>query len=122
MSRVAVHLSSAGFEVLSLCVPGWRADPANVQAVLEKLRKVVNSDLKGCAVVLDLFGNLTFRYKLFDGSTALPVKGVQGYHFPGEVVVCDDSVFGRMIDTILPLLEAVPGLLHVVIPPQPRYP
>lgn len=77
--------------------------------------------ISNTAFVFDLFGNNCSRAKLFDGSTSLPQKGQGGHHLLGEVTVCGEDIFVRLIDTIMPLLEAVAGQPCVVIPPQPRY-
>jgi hypothetical protein len=121
LRRVSVHLTNLGYEVLDLSVPGWKAMPSNVEAVASKLSEVVASGITECAVILDLFGNLSYRYELFDGSTSLPIHMDHGYHLPGEVTVCTDTVFEKLVHTVVPILDAVPGFLRVLIPPQPRY-
>jgi len=105
--------------VVNLCVPGWVSSPNNVADMIEKL-STVNID-KETAIVLDVFGNSTYRYENYDGSVLMPVKMGGGYHLIGDVTVCTDGIFSKQIDTVLPLLEAVPGPVKIVVPPQPRY-
>ena len=58
---------------------------------------------------------------MFDGSTCNPVKGAGGYHIPGEVGVCTDSIFTKLIETVMPLMDAHPDCMKIIVPPQPRY-
>jgi len=119
LNRAGIHFEKQGYTVVNLCVPGWVSSPTNVAEMLEKLSTVtVGNDT---AIVLDVFGNSTFRYENYDGSVLMPVKMGGGYHLIGEVTVCNDNVFSKQIDTVLPLLEAVPGTVKIVVPPQPRY-
>ena len=60
-------------------------------------------------MVLDLFGNSVYRYESYNGSVIVPVKVGGGYHLLGDVKLCSDAIFGKQVDVILPLLEAVKG-------------
>ena len=119
LHRVANNLQQLGWEVTDLTVPGWVATPANVEAMAEKLRQLELE--KDAVVIYDLFGNSVYRFESYDGSVLTPVKMGGGYHLAGEVGVCSDSIFGKQIDTVMPLLEVMDVPYRVVIPPQPRY-
>jgi len=119
LHRVTGHLRQLGWEVEDLCVPGWVATPANVEAMLEKLAQ---QGLDGkTAIIFDVFGNSTFRFENYDGSIFMPIKIGGGYHLAGDVTVCSDTIFAKQIDTVLPLLNTAPESLRIIIPPQPRY-
>jgi hypothetical protein len=57
-------------------------------------------------VVIELFGNSTFRYRQFDDTMALPFKSGHGYHMDGDVGVCDDITFARTLSAVKPVLSA----------------
>ena len=119
LGRTAGRLTEEGYKVIDMCIPGWKIAPENVAEVVGRLRTVpLGSNM---AVILDLFGNSCFRAKLFDGSTTLPIKGNGHFHLPGEVTVCGEDIFARLVDTVGPIFDAVKGRLLVVLPPQPRH-
>jgi len=119
LHRVANNLQQLGWEVLDLTVPGWVATPAKVEEMRERVQQLELD--KDTVVVFDLFGNSVYRFESYDGSVLTPMKVGGGYHLAGDVKVCTDSILGKQVDTVLPLLEAVDVPLTVVIPPQPRY-
>jgi len=119
LKRAAASLSSEGFEVINLSIPGWVVSPTNVSDLCAQIKQLAADS--GTAFVFDLFGNSVTRYERFDGSTALPNKEHGGYHLPGEVQVCTDEIFKKLVETVLPLIDCVPGHFKVIFPPQPRY-
>jgi hypothetical protein len=119
LQRTTAHFTSLGYEVLSYCTPGWLATPSNVAALLQKLESLPVG--RETALVLDLFGNSTCRFVQFDGSSSLPIKTGGGYHLLGDVVVCNEANFDKIVDILNPLLTVLPGLLRIIVPPQPRY-
>jgi len=119
LKRVVSSLENEGFEVMDLCTPGWTVTPPNIQKLLGILQ---NANLsQNCAIVFDLFGNSCFRAALFDGSTIMPIREGGGYHLPGTVEVCTDEIFGKLVELVQPILDAVENRIRLVIPPQPRY-
>ena len=118
LKRVVGVLVSEGYEVVDLCTPGWTITPQNVAELIVRVKPSVGAS--NVAYVLDLFGNSVFRATLFDGTTTMPIKGVGGYHLPGEVGLCSDEVFKKLIETVHPLLESLGGV-GIILPPQPRY-
>jgi hypothetical protein len=119
LKRVIGDLQREGYEVIDLCTPGWTVTPQNVQKLGQILK---NSNLsQNSAFIFDLFGNSCFRATLFDGSTVMPMKEGGGYHLPGNVEVCKDDIFGKLIDIVQPVLDCAESSVRVVIPPQPRY-
>jgi hypothetical protein len=55
-------------------------------------------------VVMDLHSNSTYRFKQFGGTPALPVKDGKKYHFPGDIVLTDDTVFQKITASLAPVL------------------
>jgi hypothetical protein len=45
------------------------------------------------AFVLDLFGNSSVRFELFDGTIALPFKSNSKFHLAGKTVVTSSEIF-----------------------------
>jgi hypothetical protein len=70
-------------------------------------------------IILELFGNSTFRYRQFDGTMALPFKSGHGYHLEGEVGACDDATFVKLCGAIKPVLDAWGTGIKILIPPFP---
>jgi len=119
LKRVAHILREEGYDVVDLCTPGWTVTPENVDALTAQLKQC--NPCQNTAFILDLFGNSCFRATLFDGSTTMPIKGGGCYHLPGSVTVCPDEVFLKLIDTAMPVIEAVKCDVKILIPPLPRY-
>jgi len=119
LNRVGAHLEQSGSTVINLCTPGWMATPPNVTTMIERL-SLTNPD-ENTVVIFDVFGNTTFRYENWDGSVFMPVKSGGGYHLPGTVTVCTDSIFSRQVENVLPLLGSCPDAPRIILPPQPRY-
>ena len=119
LGRVAEALGGEGFEIVDLCSPGWMITPEGVRELVDRIRTMRPGS--NTAIVLDLFGNSSFRATLFDGSTSLPIKGRGGHHLPGDVGVCGDEIFSKLVETCLPIFEATKDNPCLIIPPQPRY-
>jgi hypothetical protein len=120
LGRLSGLLVAKGYEIVNLCIPGWKITPENVELMTAKIKETTLGN--GTAFVFDVFGNSCSRATLFDGSTTLPVKGSGGgYHLPGEVGVCNDQIFGKLVDAVIPVLDVTKGCMRIVIPPQPRY-
>jgi hypothetical protein len=119
LRRTAVHLASQGYEIIDMCTPGWMATPGSIEVLVGKLK--VHAGTENFAIILDLFGNSTYRYELYDGSTSLPYKGGGVHHLAGSVHVCDEKIFAKLIEIAGPLFDLWPDCLRIVVPPQPRY-
>jgi hypothetical protein len=119
LGRCADHLKNLGISVIDLTSPGWIATPDNVSALLEKLNSITcsNSD----RLVLDLYGNLSYRFRQFDGTVSLPYKSDGRYHLAGDVVACPIAVFKKIVESTSPLFTAKKYCSIVVVPPLPRY-
>ena len=76
LNRVVAHLEREGAEVINLCIPGWMATPPNVTTMIERL--ALTKPDESTMIVLDVFGNTTFRYENWDGSVFMPVKSGGG--------------------------------------------
>ncbi len=72
-------------------------------------------------LIMDLYGNLAYRFEQFDGSLSLPFKSNGRYHLAGNIVVCSNTIFKRMLDNTAGVFNAVKNSKLVVIPPLPRY-
>jgi hypothetical protein len=72
---------------------------------------------------MDLHSNTTFQYRQFDRTPALPGKdGSAGrYHFLGDVILTDDTLFKKITDLLSPVLLSAQNKLKILIPPLPRY-
>jgi hypothetical protein len=119
LKKVGPHLEEEGYEVVNLCKGGWMVTPETVAELVKQVKNY--SPTNNTAIVCDFFGNNCTRATLFDGSTTLPTKGQGGYHLQGEISVCSEDIFNRLIDAILPVLDLIAGNLLVILPPQPRY-
>jgi hypothetical protein len=119
LKKLGQYLAEEGFEIVDMCTPGWVITPESVADLEKKLQCI--GPASNTAYVVDVFGNSCSRATLFDGSTTLPIKSHGGYHLPGEVGTCNGVIFGRLIDTVKPILNIVKDKISVIIPPLPRY-
>jgi hypothetical protein len=119
MRRLIPALRLAGYEIIDLSQPSWLATAENIELLANR---IVSLDLGPDSVlIIELFGNSTFRYRQFDDTMALPFKSGHGYHMEGEVGVCDDSTFGRLINAARPVFDACGTGTKIIVPPLPRY-
>jgi hypothetical protein len=119
MRRIVPLLRAAGYIVIDFTQPSWLATPDNLAILADKLNKTDPDE--NTVVVLELFGNSTIRYRQFDGTLALPFKASNGYHLEGEVSVCEDDVFLKLVATTHDILKSVAQCVKIVIPPLPRH-
>jgi hypothetical protein len=119
LRRTIAYLWRLGYDVTDVTKPGRLASAAAVGEVLGQLRGTtvpVNA-----AVVIDMLGNSSSRWEQEDGTLATAVKLGSGYHMPGEVTVCNDETFKKLIGIVAPILSFSAGLSKIVIPPLLRY-
>jgi hypothetical protein len=119
MRRIVPLLRAAGYNVTDFSQSSWLATPENIAILSDKLKKAVPDE--NTTVILELFGNSTYRYRQFDGTMALPFKASNGYHLEGDVGVCDDEIFLKLVGTTKELFDAVPDCVKIVVPPLPRH-
>jgi hypothetical protein len=119
MRRLIPFLKSNGHSVTDLTQSSWLATPDNIDHIIAKLNTI--SPDSSTTVILELYGNSTYRYRQFDGTMALPYKLNNGYHMEGEVGVCDTETFVRLCGTTSGIYEACKDSIKIVIPPLPRY-
>jgi hypothetical protein len=119
MKKIVPLFEAHGLEVVDMTVPGWVVTPGNVAEMVQKVKGV--APCQNTVYILELFGNSCTRVALFDGSTTLPIKGVGGYHLPGEVALCSDGIFFKLFEAVQPLLDAVGDHIRLLVPPLPRY-
>jgi hypothetical protein len=89
-----------GFVVVDLTKPGWIASPENISSLTEKLSGI--SCGRADRIVLDLYGNLSYRFEQFDGTLSLPYKSGGRYHLAGNVVVCPVTIFKKTLENTSP--------------------
>jgi hypothetical protein len=119
LGHCADHLRKLGISVIDLTKPGWIATPDNVSSLLEKLNNIPCYD--GDRLVLDLYGNLSYRFEQFDGTLSLPYKSDGRYHLAGNVVTCPIPVFKKIVESTSPLYTTKSQCSIVVVPPLPRF-
>jgi hypothetical protein len=105
--------------VVDLTIPGWVASEANITCLLQKTAQYWSHFDN--LFVFDLYGNSTFCFEQFDGTQALPFKEGGKYHLAGNVVVCNQQIFRKIIGNTIPLYSGAGDAKCVIIPPLPRY-
>jgi hypothetical protein len=88
-----------GKKVVDLTVPGWITSPENIAALTEQLEKEYCGENE--ILVLDLYGNLSYRFEQFDGTLSLPYKPKGRYLLAGKIVVCPLALSKRHVRTQL---------------------
>jgi hypothetical protein len=119
IGHTADRLRREGFEVVDLSSPGWLATPDNIALLLGKLEKLPcgTSD----TLILDLYGNLSYRFEQFDGSISLPYKSKGRYHLAGNVVTCPLQSFKKVLENTTAVFSAKKDSKMIVIPPLPHF-
>jgi hypothetical protein len=93
LDNCADRLRQQGLDDLDLTTPGWIASPDNIALLEEKLSNVLIG--KKDSVILDLYGNRSYRFEQFDGTQSLPYKTGGRYHLAGDVVACPLNTFKK---------------------------
>jgi hypothetical protein len=119
MKRLIPVLNASGYTVSDLTRASWIATPENISHILECITSL-NLD-PGYTMVMELFGNSTYRYEQFDGTKAMPFKAGNGYHLEGRISVCDEDSFLRMLANVEPIITAGKPDIKLFIPPLPRH-
>jgi hypothetical protein len=119
VKQLIPFLQALGYKVTDLSRPGWLATEDNIKTLIDTM-STLNIE-PGIGIVLDLFGNCSFRYENFDGTQSLPFKEGGKFHMAGPVVTCNDDIFRRITRTLAPVLLSAQKEIKIVIPPLPRY-
>ena len=119
MRQTAPTLRVKGAEVHNITNWGVVTSQQDVSKARNKMLKV--RDGKDVAVVLDLFGNSTYRYEQQDGNLAMPCKVSGKYHLPGKISTLGDRAMNSLISSARPLLELMPKATKVILRPLPRF-
>jgi hypothetical protein len=119
LKRLVPFLHASGITVTDLTVPSWLATPENIEFLLSKL-DTLSLD-PGYTIVLELFGNSTFRFMQFDGTMAMPFKMGRGHHMGGKIGTCDEDSFLRLVSNLDELIKYEGPGIKIFIPPLPRY-
>jgi hypothetical protein len=119
MKRLVPLLLESGYTVTDLTRPSWIATPDNVARITELINTMDLSP--GYTLIMELFGNSTFRYEQFDGTMALPFKTGNVYHMEGRIGVCEEDAFVRLVNNLDALLNVGKPDIKLFVPPLPRY-
>jgi hypothetical protein len=95
------------------------ATPENISEIEEYMNSLGLDP--GFTLIMELFGNSTYRYEQFDGTRALPFKYGSCYHMEGRIGVCDDDSFLKLLNNATPIINAGNPELRIFVPPLPRY-
>jgi hypothetical protein len=113
------RFKTLGLIVVDLTTPGWIASPENILSLTEKLKGLNCSSHD--KIVLDLYGNMSYRFEQFDGTLSLPYKSGGRYHLAGKVVVCPAATFKKTLENTTSLFLAKKNANIIVVPLLPRY-
>jgi hypothetical protein len=116
MGTTVPFLGNTAHTVVDYSLPGWVPTPVNIKNLADKLASTDPDSV----VVLDLLGNVVYRYAQLDGTLAMPFKSEGKYHFEGEIQVCSPSSLKTIFDNLKPALEKQRGHL-TFLPPMPRH-
>ncbi len=119
MYKTSFGLSSDGYVVHDMSIPGWVASPHNVEKMRHKIE--VENLRPDIPCVMDLFSNSVYRFFDYDGTLSMPQKTQSGYHMNGEVTLCDNQSIVKTFDNLKPLLDHFATNPKIFVPPQPRY-
>jgi hypothetical protein len=119
MRRLVPVLLASGFTVTDLTKSSWLATEENIASLIASMSSLLLP--AKFSVILELFSNSSYRYKQFDGSLSLPYKDGTGYHMGGEITICDDDNFLKLLAALEPVLMAAQDHLKVIVPPLQRY-
>jgi hypothetical protein len=108
-----------GAKVIDLTKPGWMVSEKNVESLRSEIAAVVG--MEDTAIIFDLFGNSTYKFKHVDGTLVLPMHMGGGYHLLGDILLDNDRKNGELIELVKPLFSLAKDFLCVIMPPSPRY-
>ncbi len=118
MKSVIPLLDIEKFEIVNPTVPGWVPNTAN----LSQISNTLGSAAPGSIAILDLLGNVSYRFMQCDGTLALPYKMGGKHHFEGEIITLSQSSLVSILGSIKPslfdttchlcLLSPLPRHLH----------
>jgi hypothetical protein len=112
-------LEGMGFSITNLSLPGWVVSEKNISDLIAKLQTV--NIPPGAGILIDLLSNSSYRYEQIDGTLALPSKEGKKYHMAGDITVCSDANFKRILGVLSPILISSQQSVKVILPPMPRY-
>jgi hypothetical protein len=121
MKKIGPLLTDKGIHVTDLTKPGWTPTEANILALAESIRNLPPDFNQ--PVILDVLGNVTYRYEQLDGTMAMPYKVGGKFHLEGKVCVCGNSVLAELIKKLKPVFDAISeiGGFLLFLSPLPRY-
>ena len=59
--------------------------------------------MEDTAIIFDLFGNSTYKFKHVDSTLVLPMHMGGGYHLLGDILLDNDRKNGDLIELVKPL-------------------
>jgi len=121
MKKICPLLTAKGIQVTDLTKSGWTPTEANITALADSIRKLPPDFNQ--PVILDVLGNVTYRYQQLDGTMAMPYKAGGKFHLEGKVCVCGNSTLQELIKKLKPIFDAISeiGGFLLFLSPMPRY-
>ncbi len=119
LKRTIPYLKRLGYTVTDATCPGRVVSAASVSEVANQLRGTTVPN--NAVVVMDMYGNSSWRWEDEDGTLTTSVKIGSSYHLPGLVTCCTDTTFKKLIEITMPIVKDASCLGKVFIPPLPRY-
>jgi len=119
MRRTIAHIKTNGGTVVDLTTQGWVLNARNCSELVDKISAVDKSG--GVVVVLDLFGNTSYRYKQEDDGLGLAVKIEKGWHMLGDVVPTPETTLLEQMKLLDGVWASLQGVKKIVVLPIPRY-
>ncbi len=99
-----------------ITVPGWLPNTANI----DQLAKTLETAEQDSIALLDLLGNVAYRYTQCDGTLALPYKTGGKYHFEGEIRLLSLHTLSCILANLKPALSNAKCTL-ALLAPLPRH-
>jgi hypothetical protein len=110
MKKLVPLLMASGYTVTDLSLASWMATPENISEIEECINSLGLDT--GFTLIMELFGNSTYRYEQFDRTRALPFKYGSCYHMEGRISVCDDESFLKLLSNANPIICRQPGIAN----------
>jgi hypothetical protein len=120
MLQTVCHLRNLGWNTVDCTVKGWIASSYGITQLSHMLK---GQDLSEKPVmVIDLLSNFVHQYTVprqCDDTLSLPYRANGKYHLAGDVTVVNDATFKKTVDMLIPIINACPDFIKIVVPPPP---
>jgi hypothetical protein len=119
MQKCLSHCAGLGHKVINLTQPGWVISATNVESLLN-MRRETNIP-KNAKIILDLFGNGTYRWKQEDSTEALPSKLAQVTICLVRSLSAAAQSLQSWVEKASPIFMEMQRNCKLIILPLPRY-